>query len=114
MIISASMATCGAGYAPDGLARLFNVSIPSDTDSNPDLGSPNSLCTDGGLGQGAGGILKVPGSSCASLGNILIIQKSNKTTLDNNFAGGVLCYEFKDPISDLLIARVDRHSRITG
>jgi hypothetical protein len=36
-----AMSTCG-GYTPNGMARVFNSSLPDGADDDADLGSPNS------------------------------------------------------------------------
>lgn len=89
-------ASCG-GFTPDGKARVFDSSSPGTVDGNSDLGSPNRLCSAGGPGAGAAGGPGTPGENCIPQGNILVIQESNKTTPDDNFAGGVLCFEFTAP-----------------
>lgn len=89
-------ASCG-GFTPDGKARLFDSSAPGTDDGNSALGSPNRFCSVGGPGTGAGGSPGMPGENCIAQGNILVIQESNKTAPDDNFAGGVLCFEFVIP-----------------
>ena len=45
---------------------------------------PNVKCPGGGVGIGAGGEPGHPGENCAPLGNILIIQESDKRWADDN------------------------------
>jgi hypothetical protein len=78
--------TAGSGYSPQGKARIFDTSKPgaNDATGDPDLGSPNVKCPGGGVGIGAGGEPGHPGENCAPLGNILIIQESDKRWADDN------------------------------
>jgi hypothetical protein len=84
------------GYSPSGKARIFDTSNPG-TDQftgDPDLGSPNEKCAGGGPGIGAGGEPGSPGANCEPLGNVLIIQESNKGNVDDNSAGGTISFNF--------------------
>lgn len=67
----------------------------------------DSLCAGGGPGRGAGGVVGMPGENCVPQGNILIIQESNKETPDDNFAGGVLCFDFVSPLHVISIGLMD-------
>jgi hypothetical protein len=78
------------GYSPDGAARIYDTSNPDGAD--PDLGSPNEDC--GGPGKGSGGGLNSPYSNCVALGNVLIIQSSNKDDPDDSSGGGSITFEF--------------------
>lgn len=79
-------ATPGSGYTPQGKARIFDTANPGadDATGDPDLGSPNINCPGGGVGIGAGGEPGKTGENCAPLGNVLIIQESDKRWADDN------------------------------
>lgn len=79
-------ATAGSGYTPQGKARIFDTANPGadDATGDPDLGSPNIMCPGGGVGIGAGGEPGKTGENCAPLGNVLIIQESDKRYADDN------------------------------
>jgi hypothetical protein len=61
------------------------------------------LCVNGGPGVGDGGIPGSSGENCLPLGNVLIIQESEKESIDDNFAGGVICFEFSSPVDVISI-----------
>lgn len=89
----------GNGFTPDGKARIFDSSNPgTEEDGDPDLGTPNELCGQGGPGQGEGGREGASGQNCVARGNILIIQESNKTTPDDSLSGGSITFLFETPV----------------
>jgi hypothetical protein len=71
----------GAGFTPDGKARIFDSSNP--TGGDPDLGSPNESCDGGGPGVGDGGQKGEEGENCNELGKLLIIQEEQKDDPDD-------------------------------
>ena len=77
------------------LARLFNT---SDVNSDPDLGSPNENCEDGGPGIGVGGEPGAPGENCEFLGNVLIVQHSDPSIQvpNDNGGGGIITFDFAE------------------
>lgn len=70
-----SLSTTG-GLANENRPRLFNT---SDVGNDPDLGAPNKWCTPPGPGKGSGGEPGGAGPNCDPLGNVLIVQTSDKT-----------------------------------
>ena len=88
-----------SGFAPDGAARIFDTANPGVIDDgDPDLGSPNENCPDGGPGVGSGGGPNAPFPNCEPLGNVLIIQESDKVTPDDNARGGTITFDFVNPV----------------
>ena len=83
------------GYAPNGMARIFDSSNPTGDDW--DLGTPNQNCPGGGPGRGNGGRPGQLGENCIAQGNILIVQESNKWAADDNVRGGVIVFTFDSP-----------------
>jgi hypothetical protein len=83
------------GYAPNGMARIFDSSNPTGDDW--DLGTPNQYCPGGGPGRGYGGRPGQLGENCIAQGNILIVQESNKWAADDNVRGGVIAFTFDSP-----------------
>jgi hypothetical protein len=49
----------------------------------------------------------MPGENCVPQGNILIIQESQKEIPDDNFAGGVLCFDFVSPSHVISVGLLD-------
>lgn len=86
------------GYVPSGAVRVFDSANPGTYNSgDPDLGSPNSACPGGGPGLGEGGI---PGSqfeNCDPLGNLIIVQASNKVQPDDHERGSRITFKFDHP-----------------
>jgi hypothetical protein len=100
----------GSHQSVGGGAMVFDSSRPvgsslygcASGDGDPDLGSPNSLCPNSGPGIGEGGAeyrngVLNPFRNCDSLGNILIIQESDKSCPDDTGSGGWLQLDFRDP-----------------
>jgi hypothetical protein len=83
------------GYAPGRKARIFDSTKPTANDF--DLGTPNAKCPGGGPGIGIDGVPGKPGENCIPLGNLLIIQESNKPEPDDNPVGGILSFVFDSP-----------------
>ena len=84
-------ASGGFGNVP----RIFDTSNVYD---DPDLGSPNENCEDGGPGIGVGGEPGAPGENCEFLGNVLIVQHSNPaiTVPNDNGGGGIITFDFAE------------------
>ena len=61
---------------------------------------PNEKCTPSGPGEGEGGEPGRDGANCEFLGNVLIVQSSDKTITipDDNVDGGSILFEFKTPV----------------
>jgi hypothetical protein len=89
--------TLSANGGFGSLPRLFNT---SSVGNDPDLGSPNEKCTPSGPGKGEGGQPGSVGANCQFLGNVLIIQDSNKRIKipDDNVNGGSILFEFETPV----------------
>lgn len=90
------MAEGGFGSLP----RAFDTKqVGNELYGDPDLGSPNFLCTPPGPGVGTGGEPGMPGENCEYLGNVLIIQENNSDTSipDDNADGGKITLEFNPP-----------------
>jgi hypothetical protein len=91
-----AVSSFNGGYLAQG-ARVFDTSRPDTRD--PDLGSPNELCTPAGPGVGLGGVPGSPGENCLAQGNVLIIQQDNgpdDTEPDDNAYGGTIEFMFDD------------------
>jgi hypothetical protein len=91
------------GYAPYRKLRTFDTSL-YDT-LNPDLGSPNEQCPNGGPGVGTGGMPGETGENCVPQGNVIIIQEENDGDLLNdpsttkaNEYGGKIIFTFGAPV----------------
>ena len=73
----------------------------SGDDGDPDLGAPNELCDISGHkpGEGDGGEpdSKWGHPNCERLGNVLVIQESDKACPDDAGDGGWLTFEFPHP-----------------
>jgi len=97
------------GFTHGGRARIFNTSDPGLTqlEGDPDLGSPNRLCSIPGPGRGVGGRPGQPGENCVPQGNVLIVQESDKAAPDDNIGGGVLCFDFPDSANIVSIGLMD-------
>eukprot|EP00980_Cylindrotheca_fusiformis_P030185 scaffold24525_cov162-Cylindrotheca_fusiformis.AAC.2 len=116
-----------AGFTPiDGVhvesgggAMVFDTRKPTGKtgqslcdpdDGDPDLGSPNIDCPGGGVGVGLGGSPTLadgspnPHQNCQPLGNILVIQESDKSCPDDSWQGGWLQFDFRDP-TEVLFAK---------
>lgn len=102
------------GYADR--PRVFDTSNPGDNEyGDPDLGSPNKLCSPSGPGAGVGGQPKdgdEPGENCSPLGNALIIQEKNDNLAipDDNVHGGTIEFSFEPYavfVSDIGLLDVD-------
>lgn len=80
--------------------RLFDTANPwiEDTGGDRDLGSPNWRCSPPGPGRGAGGEPGEPGENCEPLGNVLIIQEEDAPIPDDNFQGGMIVFDFAEPV----------------
>jgi len=106
-------ANSGTGFTPDnggdhnsngGKARVFDSAFPNGVNGecggnngDPDLGSPNEDCLGGGPGVGSGGHPTSEFKNCDPLGNLVIIQESDKACPDDSQKGGSITFEFKDP-----------------
>lgn len=101
-------AASDTGYVPDGAARAFDTANPgTEEDGDPDLGSPNEACPGGGPGVGDGGGPDQTFPNCEPQGIVLIIQESNKTTPDDNVAGGTIFFDFVPPSNVFEIGILD-------
>ena len=82
------------------LPRLFDTGNPlvQDTGGDFDLGAPNWRCSPPGPGRGEGGEPDMPGENCDPLGNVLIIQEEDVDIPDDNFQGGMIVFDFADPV----------------
>jgi hypothetical protein len=84
--------------------RLFNTSDVGDgVYGDPDLGSPNSRCSNPGPGRGSGGKPGKKGENCKQQGNVLIIQEQNgdKTIHpDDDDRGGPIEFQFTPPAAE--------------
>jgi hypothetical protein len=84
--------------------RLFNTSDVGDgVYGDPDLGSPNSRCSNPGPGRGSGGKPGKKGENCKPQGNVLIIQEQNgdKTIHpDDDDRGGPIDFQFTPPAAE--------------
>ena len=78
-------------------ARIFDTTNPGTNNDNgdPDLGSPNWKCPDGGPGIGCDGQPGADGENCEAVGNVLIIQEGDKTASDDNYDGGNFTFTFE-------------------
>jgi hypothetical protein len=87
------------GYTPGGQARIFDTKFPGP---DPDLGTPNELCPNGGgPGEGAGGGPAALGANCKYEGNVLIIQEDNgdNSIPDDSAEGGTIRFDFTHPVT---------------
>jgi len=88
--------TRGHGRKP----RIFDTNNPGTVESgDPDLGSPNQKCSNGGPGVGLGGEPGMPGENCSPLGYALIIQGKPEDVSameipDGNEKGGIMIFKF--------------------
>ena len=82
------------------LPRLFDTANPwiEDTGGDRDLGAPNWRCSPPGPGRGVGGEPGAPGENCDPLGNVLIIQEEDSPIPDDNFQGGMIVFDFAEPV----------------
>jgi hypothetical protein len=79
--------------------RLFNTThVGTVENGDPDLGAPNRECDTPGPGVGFGGIPGTRGENCEPLGNVLIIQETEKEQPDDNAGGGVITFDFAQPV----------------
>jgi hypothetical protein len=96
----------GSGYTPLNQARIFDTANPGTNNDNgdADLGSPNIKCipldqrAGRDWGIGLGGEPGQPGENCSPVGNIAIIQESDKVAPDDNGGGGSIIYTFSTPV----------------
>ena len=65
---------------------------------DPDLGTPNRECDTPGPGVGVGGEPGMPGENCVPLGNVLIIQETDKEQPDDHAGGGFITFDFAQPV----------------
>ena len=96
-LVVSALSSSGGGYTPHGQARLYDSSYdaPNNDQGDPDLGTPNAEC--GGPGRGNGGRPGQPGENCVALGNLVIVQESDKPYADDNARGGTLVFGFTNP-----------------
>jgi len=94
------------GYTPNNQARIFDTSNPTGGDA--DLGTPNSAF--GGPGVGHNG----SPTNNKALGNVLIIQESNKNAPDDNEFGGTISFSFATPakIEDVVLLDIEESGTI--
>ena len=113
--VTVKVTPSGSGYAPGGKAMVFDTTRPidafgcgsaSDGHGDPDLGAPNRQCPGGGPGKGKpvknsegvtlyeSGGPDSPHPNCNHIGNVLVIQESNKNCPDDSGAGGTIAFEF--------------------
>lgn len=130
--ITAKRRNSQAGYTPingvhvetGGGAMVFDTlhptgstgqSLCSGSDGDSDLGAPNGACDVTGPkpGHGPGGApFKSDGSpnpykNCEPLGNVLIIQESNKSCPDDTAKGGWINFDFTEPAHVALAKLLD-------
>lgn len=78
--------------------RVFDTANPGkEKAGDPDLGSPNEHCRNGGPGRGDGGKPGSLGANCKALGNVLIIQEPGNSDMsipDDNVKGGAIKFDF--------------------
>jgi hypothetical protein len=107
-VVIHATASTAAGFTPGNKARVFDTSLPTraagnlkctnnPNDGDPDLGSPNSLCPNGGPGIGRGGAPLSPYSNCVAIGNVIVIQEGNKQCPDDSAGGGKIRFTFTEP-----------------
>jgi hypothetical protein len=90
----------------DGQTLCTNSSGQLTGDGNPGLGAPNVACNMAGPqpGHGSGGAPLTryskpnPNANCEPLGNVLVIQESNKACPDDSTQGGWINFDFQMPI----------------
>lgn len=112
------------GYAPGGAVRVFDTTDKDQCD--PDLNTPHTDFGGDGVGCG-GGIWEMnevnhvcyyvlddqgekipnPWPNNLSLGNVLIIQESDKDCQDDSSTGGTIVFDFKTPVEITLISLLD-------
>ena len=90
------------------------------TCGDPDLGSPNEMCSPAGPGTGEGGEPGEPVRNCEPLGNVLIIQEVNDCPddiPDDAGDGGVLTLDFAESravyVKELGLLDIDYATSIT-
>jgi len=103
-----------------GKARVFDSAFPNGLNGecpgnkgDPDLGSPNKHCPGGGPGVGSGGKPNSQFANCDPLGNLIIIQESDKACADDSKKGGVITFEFKDPAEIDSVTLLDNDEKKT-
>lgn len=85
------------GYRPSYKARIFDTSNPGTwIDGNPSLGSKNLDC--GGPGEGEAGAPGSPYENCEALGNVLIVQDSDRDTIRDHKDWSSITFYFKTPV----------------
>lgn len=107
-VSTAYQASYGLTISASTLASAYS-SIPAtpvifDSSSpvcNPELGTPNDQCTPPGSGVGSGGTPGQPGENCASQGNVLVVQDSSVSSTCAAPNGGVLTFDFANPVGIL-------------
>jgi hypothetical protein len=91
--------------------NVFNSSDITNRDPNndPDLGSPNEFCENGGPGVGNGGKPGAPFPNCVPQNNLLIIQNTANEEGDPNDSpdGGCLIFEFERSVDLLNMGLLD-------
>lgn len=95
---------------PHDAAMIFDSNQPgTNSDGDPDLGSPNQSCPGGGPGVGAGGVPGGLGPNCLPLDNVLIIPESvpPATNPDDENAGGTITLTFSQPVQANLLELLD-------
>ena len=101
-------------YRPTGNTDLgWNECSGNDGDN--DLGAPKSGCPNISghkPGVGAGGAMYIDGElnryrNCDPLGNVLVIQESNKSCPDDNVSGGWIIFDFKHASTVQMAALLD-------
>lgn len=119
------------GHTPDqngnhqtsgGAARVFDTLHPTGKDGQPlcsnddgdeDLGSPNEYCPGQGPGIGIGGRPSLPDgtdneyANCDPIGNVLVIQESDKNCPDDSAKGGRIIFDFDYHVNFRLVKFLD-------
>lgn len=109
--------SASGGYTPDNKPRIFDTSNPGTNNWNgdPDLGSPNNQCANPGPGVGSGGKPTQRGENCIEgVGNVLIVQESNKQYPDDNAGGGAITFTFDEPsmLADIGVMDIDESQQV--
>jgi hypothetical protein len=95
----------------NNVVNVFDSSVVGSDQNwaDPDLGSPNRACPDGGPGKGNGGMPESPFPNCEAQGKLLIIQNEDISPVFPNDSshGGCLVFDFVQPVSLLDMGIMD-------